>query len=196
MTYKTIETDRKTIDMKYLKLDQNDRLLDIGGGGEGILSLLFKRNVVAIDVRPDELDEVNDDSSLKIVMDASNMLFRDNQFDYVTAFFTFMYIDQSDQEQVMKEICRVLKPGGKFHIWDTDMPSINDVEEDIYVLQLSIQIPDKTISTGYGVQLKNNKQNLESYKALCESSGLTILESEYVEDGVYHISCKNNKDVA
>jgi len=39
---------------------------------------------------------------------------------------------KSDQKKVFQEIARVLKPGGKFHLWDVDLGEIP--ETDIFLL--------------------------------------------------------------
>lgn len=67
------------------------RILDIGGGGEGIIGLLYGSKVVAIDQRKKELEEAPE-GPLKIVMDARELNFLDNSFDAVTSFFTLMYV--------------------------------------------------------------------------------------------------------
>lgn len=84
---KILETDRKTILIKQKKLLDGQRILDIGGGGEGIISTLYKEKVVAIDIRIEELNEISEISSFKIVMDATKLTFADDQFERTTAFF-------------------------------------------------------------------------------------------------------------
>ena len=47
-------------------------VLDIGGGGEGVIGRLKGKDVVAIDIRRDELEEAVE-GPLKIVMDARDL---------------------------------------------------------------------------------------------------------------------------
>ena len=77
-----------------------DKVLDIGGGGESIIAHLYGSKVISIDLSKEELLEAEDNEALKIIMDARNMDFLDNQFDLCTSFFTFMYLEKSDYEKV------------------------------------------------------------------------------------------------
>jgi len=63
-------------------------ILDIGGGGEGIIGQLKGAQVVAIDPIRRELVE-SPAGPLKIVMDGSELKFLDATLQNVTAFFSF-----------------------------------------------------------------------------------------------------------
>lgn len=54
------------------------KILDIGGGGEGIIGRVYGAQVVAIDNRQEELDEAPDGFE-KILMDASRLSFPHNE---------------------------------------------------------------------------------------------------------------------
>ena len=47
------------------------RILDLGGGGEGVIGRIYGRAVTAIDIRPDELEDAPGDFE-RICMDASS----------------------------------------------------------------------------------------------------------------------------
>jgi len=104
-------------DIKFLeqqKIDMTDvelsgRILDVGGGGEGIIGLLKGENVVAIDRRESELKEAPPGDYLKIIMDAKELKFIGETFDTATAFFTLMYIPLEIHQIIFQEIHRVLK---------------------------------------------------------------------------------------
>ena len=85
--------------------DASGLVLDIGGGGEGIIGQIKGKQVVAIDPSIRELEGAPD-GPLKIVMDAGDMLFLDDAFDVVTSFFTLMYIKGSEHEKVFIERSR------------------------------------------------------------------------------------------
>ena len=51
-------------------------VLDIGGGGEGVIGQLYGKQVTAIDNRQEELDEAPDCCE-KVLMDATQMTFRE-----------------------------------------------------------------------------------------------------------------------
>lgn len=164
---------------------KGERILDIGGGGEGIIGLCYEKRVIAIDPRKDELEEAPD-GPLKIVMDARELSFLENSFDAVTSFFTLMYINKIDHEKVFDEIYRVLKKDGEFILWDTVIPNNDGDIKDIFVIQLKIKTPIKQIETGYGVSLKENEQDVEYFIKLGEKIGFKVIKREK-QDQVFKI---------
>src|SRR5690348_9375055 len=58
-------------------------ILDIGGGGEGIIGQMKPHQVIAIDLSKRELEEAPA-GPLKIVMDAADLKFLDASFDTAT----------------------------------------------------------------------------------------------------------------
>ena len=106
------EENIKFIDPQHIDLtdvELSGRILDIGGGGEGIIGLLKGENVVAIDRRESELKEAPPGNYLKIIMDAKELKFLEETFDTVTAFFTLMYVPLENHQIIFQEIHRVLK---------------------------------------------------------------------------------------
>ena len=71
--------------------DSPGYILDIGGGGEGVIGLLKGGQVIAIDISKRELEQAPD-GPLKIVMDAAELKFLDSSFPVATFFYTLMYI--------------------------------------------------------------------------------------------------------
>ena len=88
-------------------------VLDIGGGGEGIIGKLKGDQVIAVDPVKRELEEAAPDP-LKVVMSATDLQFLEDSFGVVTSFFTLMYIRSRDHGKVFSEVFRVLKPGSRF----------------------------------------------------------------------------------
>ena len=100
------EEDIRFIETQNIDLtdvDLKGRILDIGGGGEGIIGQLKGERVVAIDRRESELKEAPGDY-LKIIMDAKELKFLDETFETATAFFTLMYIPLENHQIVFQEI--------------------------------------------------------------------------------------------
>ena len=93
------------------------KILDIGGGGEGIISRVYRQQVTAIDNLQEELDEAPDICT-KLLMDATALSFDECTFDHATAFYSLMYMSREEQKKAIGEVYRVLKQGGTFHIWD------------------------------------------------------------------------------
>ena len=63
--------------LELAKLKCEGFILDIGGGGEGVIGKLNGPQVIAIDPSKEELAETQN-NALKIVMDASELFFLDN----------------------------------------------------------------------------------------------------------------------
>ena len=156
-------------------------ILDIGGGGEGIIGRLNGEQVIAIDKRLEELEEA-DNNALKIVMDATDLQFLDETFTVATAFFTFMYIPNDVKLKVFTETYRVLKSGGKMLIWDVVVPGESG-DKEYFVIPLRVVMPGETVETGYGVGLK--EQNTETLKELAVAAGFKVSRVEMGEYTFY-----------
>jgi hypothetical protein len=75
-----------TVDIELPPVFGTGYVLDIGGGGEGVIGRMEGLQVVAIDTREDELLEAPE-GPLKVVMDARDLQFLDGTFFAATAFF-------------------------------------------------------------------------------------------------------------
>lgn len=145
-------------------------ILDIGGGGEGIIGRLKGKQVIAIDPSARELAEAPA-GPLKIIMDARELKFIERSFATVTAFFTLMYIHGSDHRAVFEEVHRVLAPGGEFRIWDGILPPKPQGSRDFVAFRLKINLPGEEIETGYGTKWPENRQDLAYYRRIAEECG-------------------------
>lgn len=160
-------------------------ILDIGGGGEGVIGRLKGRDVIAIDLRRDELEEAAE-GPLKIVMDARELKFLDDSFQTATAFFSFMYLKtRMDHLQVFQEICRVLKPGGIFHLWEADVSTRPETGKEYYIVQVRYRIGENEFGTGYGQRWPDDTRNEAYYISLAEEAGLQCISTRRNQNTFY-----------
>lgn len=167
-------------------------ILDIGGGGRGIIGELKGERVIAIDISKRELEEAPA-GPLKVVMDATDLKFVDNSFNTATSFFTLMYIKDSDHEKVFEEVFRVLAPGGSFMIWDAVFDKRVDKEKDMAVFPLMIQLPDKGIEAGYGVEWPVKGRKLSHYTQLAEIVGFDVI-AQKAENQIFYLKLMKPRD--
>ena len=117
----------QTVDFKYFKLDKGDKVLDLGcGEGRHVISIYLEGDVdvVGVDLCLNDLaaakeksqpfiDKDNDNKSFNLsCANALALPFADNSFDKVICSEVLEHIP--DFEGALKEIERILKPGGQF----------------------------------------------------------------------------------
>lgn len=149
-------------------------VLDIGGGGEGVIGQLKPNQVVAIDLSKRELEGAPA-GPLKIVMDATDLKFLDGSFETATAFFSLMYMPPEAKDKALREVRRVLKPGGRLLIWDVNVPAQTDPKKDIVVFPFTFELPDRQVRTGYGTLMRPFARDLAWHLPAMEAAGFRIV---------------------
>lgn len=148
-------------------------ILDVGGGGEGVIGRLYGSAVTVIDNRQEELDEAPC-SCPKLLMDAASLAFADASFENVTFFYSLMYMNRPVQKAALAEAVRVLKPDGRLLLWDCEITS---AYPEPFLAELDIRWAQERICTTYGV-VKSDPQSMEDFLNLCRGNGLTLLKKK------------------
>ena len=170
--------DRQEIRLEDFPAD--GYVLDIGGGGEGVIGQLKPRQVVAIDLSARELLGAPA-GPLKIVMDATDLKFLDGTFQTATSFFTLMYMSEADQARALSELHRVLVAGGRLLVWDLVLPARFDPVKDIAVVPLMIHLPDRQIETGYGTFFPKELHDVGYFRHLAARAGFEVVGERATE---------------
>ena len=183
-----MKAERYTIEKQSIKLDHiktDGLILDIGGGGEGIIGRLNGKKVIAIDPRAEELKELKN-YSLKIVMDATDLKFLSSSFNVATSFFSLMYIKNTCHLKVFEEVHKVLKYGGRFSIWDVRIPPKSTDKNIPFIVPMEIFLPGKKIETSYEIPWNPEGQDLEYFKRLASQAGFKIVD-EWIKDEIFYL---------
>jgi len=144
------------------------RVIDIGGGGEGVIAQAGGAGVVAVDRYMSEIHEARGraPAAAWMVANATELPFVSHCFDNATAFFSCMYMSDDTKQRVFGETRRVLKEGGEFWIWDAHMVS----KSKAFAIRLRVDFQNRpTIHTMYGVSAQ--AQSAASISGLLQKTG-------------------------
>ncbi len=169
-----------------LSTELSGKILDVGGGGEGIIGRLYQSQVTAIDNNKNELEEAPDGYE-KLLMDATSLEFKEQTFQHITFFFSLMYMTFEEQEKAIQEAARVCKKDGVIHIWDCEIES---VYPEPFLAELTINLPCEIVTTTYGI-IKKEQQSIHSITAICKKAGLTVLSQE-TKNGIFRLDCRKS----
>lgn len=157
-------------------------ILDIGGGGEGIIGRLYKSQVVAIDNCQEELDEAPDCFE-KVLMNAEKLDYQDESFDNITFFYSLMFMNMSTQKQAVSEAIRVLKAGGTLHIWDTE---ISSACPEPFCVDLDIYLDGEVVHTTFGIVSDVKDQTVDTFLQIGSEYNLIIKRQE-MKNGHFYL---------
>lgn len=164
-----------------IEKDLSGPVLDLGGGGEGVIGWVYGRQAVAIDNCREELDEAPEGPE-KLLMDAASLTFEDASFQHVTAFFSFLYMSSAVQAQAIAQAARVLRPGGSLQIWDAEVAS---AFPEPFLIDVDVDAAGTAIHTTYGVVRQDAAQDSAHFLRLCQAAGLNVAAREEHEGWFY-----------
>lgn len=158
-----------------------DRVLDIGtGAGHTAIAFApYVASVVALDLTPQMLEEVQHNAAAKGIINielkqgaAEALPFGDNEFEIVTCRLTTHHF--ANLPQAMREMSRVLKPGGKLLIADTSVPVEAELDRQINEIEI-LRDPSHV----------RNYSEAEWRTLIEQEAQLTVLEVEagYYDEG-------------
>ena len=172
----------KTQSIELSPIETDGPILDIGGGGEGIIGKLNGEQVIAIDTSERELRETQNEA-LKVVMDATDLRFLPESFDVCTAFFSLMYIPKDKHLKVFEEAHRVLRNNGKLLIWDVKIPEkFGDYKA--FMVRLKVRLPNEETEAGYGVKWQT--QNIAYFRDLAQKTKFNVV-SEWSKGEIFYL---------
>ena len=171
-----VQTDLYSVPMQEIHLERIDAdgyILDIGGGGEGLVSRIEGGRVCSVDISMTKLRDAQlyGSDAQWIVSDGRNLCLRENTFSVATVWFSLGYLgDWQSKRSVFTELTRVLKSEGKVSI----LASRIDCKEEKHLFNARFILPDGNISqVGYKVK-GNQSQTLESTRELMEKAGFKV----------------------
>ncbi len=163
------------------------QVIDIGGGGEGVIAQAGGAMVFPIDKYRSEIHEARGKAPEVswMVADAIALPYQSQCFDNATAFFSCMYMSNDIKEKVFRETWRVLKQGGEFWIWDAPMVTRNKV----FAIRLQVDLHAmRTINTLFGVKTKD-----QSAISICRLLQKANFTSEIITDKKHWFLIKAKK---
>ncbi len=168
-------TSIQKITLKQIQTE--GRILDIGGGGEGLVSRIGGTKVCAVDIRMSEIREaqIHGPPANWFVGDGQALCFQENVFEVVTLWFSLGYMsDWAIKQRVLKEAHRVLGENGTLSILASRIPE----SCERLTFWGHFTFPDGTISQiGFGTR-GGQEQTLERMTELLLGTGFKIRSHE------------------
>ncbi len=161
---------RQTINIQAIPTGS---IVDIGGGGEGIIAQIGRMNVTAIDKLQSEIDEAKPHApeATWILADASNLEFSDSHFNNATAFFSGMYMTGKVLESVFQESYRIIQNNGELWIWD----AVISYDVGPFIIPLRVITPGgEEIGTAYGKRRVTEDRTVDQVSTLLAKLGFTV----------------------
>ncbi|MHA2425249.1 MAG: class I SAM-dependent methyltransferase [Candidatus Thorarchaeota archaeon] len=173
------------------RIEKKGLIIDIGGGGEGLVSRIEGTRVYAVDIQLNEIKEarIHNPPSNWFVADGTTLPFREGMFDVASLWFSLGYMkDWEVKRSVLQEAHRVLKDDGQISVKAMKI----DCDEEKLVFRVDYSLPDGMLSrTGYGVIGQQN-QTQETVADCLQDIGFRIIETH---DFVHWFSIEGSKSL-
>jgi ubiquinone/menaquinone biosynthesis C-methylase UbiE len=177
MSHASVILSSPTQRIELNELPKNRLILDIGGGGEGLVSRIGGRQIFAVDYRMSKILEarIHNPPANWFVSDAQFLPFHRNSFDMATLWFSLGYMkDWAIKERVLSQAFEAIKKNGKLSI----LASRIDCKEKRFIFNALFALPDGTVTkVGYGVH-GNQEQTLDRVCSLLRKVGFVDLQTE------------------
>jgi ubiquinone/menaquinone biosynthesis C-methylase UbiE len=151
-------------------------VLDIGGGGEGVIAQVGIERVFAIDKLMSEIREARGKAADAqwMVTDGTMLPIANENLDNATAFFSCMYMSEEVKQKVFQETRRVLKDSGELWVWGANMTP----KGKVFTIRIQAEIPEnRSINTVYGVKAKD-----QSAATICAQLEKAGFEAEIISN--------------
>lgn len=171
----TFETPLQEI--AFERLPGTGRILDVGGGGEGIVSRIEGSRVCAVDISLNEIREaqIYGSGSQWLVSNGESLPFDNAVFETATIWFSLDYMaDWKTKWAVLDEVRRVLRKKGSLSLMSSEIVC----GESRFILRMRYTLPDGSIyQTGYGVK-GNQGQTMDRISDIVRQTGFQIAKKE------------------
>ena len=156
--------------IELTNLPREGVILDIGGGGEGLVSRIETSRVCAVDINLYKIRDarIYGQVSQWILSDGRMLSVKDAMFEVATLWFALGYVrGWASKAQVVSEVARVLKKSGYISILGAKIIC----PEARYVLRAHLHFPDGTVSQmSYGMG-GGQDQSIETVTKLLRETG-------------------------
>ena len=158
--------------LRRLAVDPVEQVIDLGCGTGALLGCLLEHlgpegRVHAVDFSPRMIEKAkakhHDDRVSFLVADASRIPVPNASMDRVLCFSAWPHFP--DPDAVIKELLRLLRPGGRLHVWHVDSrEKINDIHKHANaavhhdILEPADQLSNRMRSVGLAVEDQHDDQ--------------------------------------
>ncbi|MFO7837448.1 MAG: class I SAM-dependent methyltransferase [Candidatus Thorarchaeota archaeon] len=159
-------------------LPDDGLILDIGGGGEGIVSRIWCERVCAVDIHLNKIRQAYIypvGRTNWFVCDGAKLCFEGGAFGAVSLWFSLAYMQTWNKKKaVIREAYRALSTNGVLSVLGAEIGN----QHEKHILRVRFELPDGTISqTGYGL-MGNQTQTLGETEQALREAGFSITNTE------------------